>query len=82
VIGTEVATANNTLQIDHKAFALSAIIRPITIVNLLAFIVVHTAFSVALSISIAAVIDIATNAVLHEPLSVFALTHPASFVRA
>ena len=80
VVRPEVSTAHDTLFIYDVAFALTSIVRPIAIVDLLLSSVEHTSAAIALSVEVLSIVDVVSNLIEHAAIRVLSIVGPATLI--
>lgn len=80
MISSEISTVDDTLPINDKPFALSSVVRPFAVVDLLLLGVEHPALAVTLSIDVCAVVNVSGSTVMHQSLQVLTLVDPTALV--
>lgn len=80
MISSEISTVHDTLPINDETFALSSVVGPFAVVDLLLLCVEHPALAVTLTVIVCTVVDVSGHTVMHKALQMLALVDPAALV--
>lgn len=80
MVGPEIPTVDVTFPVDDEPFALSTIVGPLAIVDLLSVSVVHPSFAVSLAVGVRPIVNVAGHSVMHEAMCVLTLVQPATLI--
>lgn len=80
MVSTVLPRADHSLSVDDEAFALSAVVGPLTIVDFTSLVVVHATLAASLVVLVVSVIHVACNGVAEQTEVVFTVSNPTAFI--